>query len=145
MAEVTEKEYRAKENEKSKYETQRKNCETAIQSLDDKIYDLDKAIDTMTQIYDDFKSNVTGLERLLEQKRDFSGVNKTKLIDSDGKFALTQGKDCQDNVVNYALDQLEWLRTDLKNQRDAQYGNLSIISNAIRSISTWLKTNFFNN
>lgn len=145
MAEVTESEYRAKERERDRYQNQKTACEGQIQSLNDKISALDTAISQMTRVYTSFKSKVSSIDSTLNEKMDFAGNQQNKLIKQEGGALYNTAIDCRDNIVNHALDEMEWLRNDLRAQRNQQYGILGQIQTALSSAYTWLKTNFFNN
>ena len=145
MPEVTESEYRAKEREKNRYEQEKRACERKIASLDDEIRELERAIKKMTTVYEEFKGEVKKLDRLLDEKRDFSGKQNRELVEREGESLLIEGKRCQKNVVNYALDQRENLCLEKRKKRNEQYGLLGKIQSAIDSVWTWMKTNWFNN
>lgn len=145
MAQVTESEYRAKEREKDRYEHDKTTCEKKIGSLNDQISALDRAISQMTDVYGEFKRKVKEIDTVLNEEREFTGNQQSRLIKQDGGTLYNNAVYCRDKVVNHALDEMEWLRNDLRAKRNEQYGILGRIQNHISSIGTWLKTNFFNN
>lgn len=145
MTQVTEREYRAKERERDRYQREKKTYEGKIASLSDEIAELDRAINRMTQVYQDFKSQVNEMDDLFKERRVFTGNQYQQLICAEGNSLMSEAKRCQNHVINNALDELEWLRNEKRNQRNEQYGILGGILNRISSALTWLKTNFFNN
>lgn len=144
MSEVTQQEYRAKERERDRYLQEQRSCEKKISSLGDEIAELDRAINHMTQVYQDFKRQANEMNDALKEKREFIGNQKKQLIDSDGNNLISKSRDAQQQV-NSVLDQLEWLRNEKRKQRNNQYGILGRIQSHLSTIRTWLKTRYFNN
>lgn len=145
MTQVTEREYRAKERERDRYQREKKTCEKKIASLSDEIAELDRAINRMTQVYQDFKSQVNEMDDLFKERRKFTGNQYKQLVCTEGISLMSEAKRCQNQVINNALDELEWLRNEKRNQRNEQYGIFGRIQSCLSSALTWLKTNFFNN
>ena len=141
---VSESEYRAKERERDTYAEEERVCKNKIGSLSDQIAELDRAIEHMSEVNSQFKTKVKELDGLLGEKREFAGNRKNELITSDGGRLYSDAVYCRDRVINKALDDLEWLRNDLRCKRNDQYGILGRIQSALSSAGTWLKTNFFN-
>ena len=92
----------------------------------------------------DFKSEYSSLDKTISAKYEFSGRKKDFIIDNVGNAVLNDGKYARDNVVNHALDEMEWLLTKKQNEWDANHGDLLGFRRALRSIGTWLRTHFFN-
>ncbi len=145
LPEVTEKEYRAKERQRDKYQREKKAYEKKISSLNDEIAELDRAIKRMTQVYQSFKAQVGKLDGVLDEKREFIGNQYKKLVVNEGNLLASEGKRCQMNVINKVLDELEWLRNEKRRKRNEQYGLLGHVQSSLSSVRTWLRTNFFNN
>ena len=144
MPEVTESAYRAKERERDRYLDQKQKCEKRIRSLEDDIKEIKRAIKKMTAVQKDFKAEVKEIDSLLREKREFQGNQYNSLVVGGGDDLLSEAER-QQQAVNSALDQLEWLRHDKQSKLDSEYGLLGRIKSSLDYAWTWLKTNYFNN
>lgn len=142
--EVSKDEYRSQERKQAQYERDVTRCENIEKSLDEDIRRLKKALETMRPCNSDFKSEYSSLDKTIGAKYEFSGRKKDFIIDNVGNAVLNDGKYARDNVVNHALDEMEWLLTKKQNEWDANHGDLLGFRRALRSIGTWLRTHFFN-
>ncbi len=143
MAEVSKSAYRAKERERDRYIQEKRACEKTISSLNDDLAELNNAIKKMTQVYDDFTSQVSDMNKLVNAKRSLKGNQKKALITDEGGALLSEAKRCQKDVIKKALDKLVWLRDDKKKTRDAKRAALWIVNNRITNAKTWLKVNYY--
>lgn len=142
--EVTKDEYRAKERERDRYKGKIKECEKDIGSIEDQIAALDKAIEEMTEVNSGFSKEVKKLAEVLEGDYEFDGDQHDKTLVAEGTRIYASAVNSRDNVINNALDKMEWLRNDLRKQRNSKYGLLGELQSCLSSAWTWLKTHFFN-
>jgi hypothetical protein len=85
------------------------------------------------------------MDDLFKERRAFAGSQYQQLVCTEGNSLMYEAKRCQNHVINNALDELEWLRNEKRNQLNEQYGILGKIQSCLSNTLTWLKTNFFNN
>ena len=144
MSEVSESEYRAKQREIAKYEQEINVCKKEIKSVEDQIAEMDRAIEQMTGVDEAFGKEVKELMSLMAQDFEFQGEQYDKLLMGEGTRILTMAEGARKSPINHALDEMEWLRNDLRKQRNAKYGLLGKLKSLLSSGWTWLKTHFFN-
>ena len=146
MAEkVSQEEYRQKERQQKHYEAEKAKEEKKIQSLDEEISRLEKAVKVLRQCNSAFKTESEELKELIGDSVDipeFKGDTNKEIIGRDGRSLSDEGRRCHRNEINRALDDLEWALTQKKNQRDKALGLLGEIKSALRSIGTWFRTHF---
>ena len=145
MSEVTEKEYKAQQSQKSNLEGQRKSYDTTIATLNDEIAQLERVKARVQAINTDFHTEVSTLKTNLNQERVFKGTQKTLYIDKYGANLLSAAETHRDDEVNHVLDEIETLLAEKKEQLASTGTLLDQVKAKINSIATWLNTHFFNN
>ncbi len=143
--EVTREEYRRYERKRDQYQRDVDRYEKQVRNLDEDIRRLTKARDQMAACDSSFKSEVKGLDKYLTGKFTFKGNNKDTIIDTYGGNVIYAAEYSRDHIVNKALDDLEWLLTKKKNERDEANGLWGKAKSALRSAWTWLNTHWWNN
>ena len=143
--ETTREEYHSYEKKRDARQREVDRYETKVSNLDEEIRRLQKARDEIDGLYASFKEEAKSMDKYLSGSFQFQGTNKESLIDYRGGNVLYALDHAKKKIVNKALDDIEDLLTEKKNERDSANGLLGKAKAALRSIRNWLNTHFFNN
>ena len=138
---VTQEQINAKKAEKKRLEGQKAACQARMDSLDDKIADVDRAIDDMEALERNFGEEKEALAKDIRGTSRFKGDNYDRMISGEGE-RLNAGMDTGKETINHAADALIDLRTELKNKKAEEYGIFEGLVKAYNSVTGWLRKVF---
>ena len=138
MSEVTQEEYQSYQNKKWSATAEKTKHENAINGLNDDIAQLERVKERVKVISNDFEKEVSTLKSTIGEKREFTGKNKTTLIDSYGASLTKEAQGYRDKEVKRVLSDIEVLLAKKKTKLSEEKTSLSQAKRKLEEAIAWL-------